>query len=154
IDAAKALSRKANTSLEESGCNPLFLTLGLIRWYDNEISANHAKGEMYAPLFLLPVRIPKRRTGNTYVLEYDYDEIGLNQTLFEYFKQNFHLDFSSLNELPKKEDGKIDLRMIYNEIRRIITPMKNWLLLENPSILSLFSFSHFVMWSDLKNNKD
>ena len=74
------------------------------------------------------MRIPKRKTGNSYVLEYDYDEIGLNQTLFEYFKQNFHLDLSSLNELPKKQNGTIDLRLIYNEIRRIITPMKNWLL--------------------------
>lgn len=151
---SKNLSRKSNTSIEESGCNPLFITLGLIRWYDNELSANHAKGEMYAPLFLLPVRMPKRKNGNYYALEYDFDEIDTNHTLFEYFKQNFNLDFSSLNDLPKKENGSLDVRLIYNEIRRIISPMKNWALYEDPSFISLFSFSHFVMWSDLKNNRE
>lgn len=151
---SKNLSRKSNTSLEESGCNPLFITLGLIRWYDNELSASHAKGEMYAPLFLLPVRMPKRKNGNYYSLEYDFDEIDTNHTLFEYFKQNFNLDFSSLNDLPKKENGSLDVRLIYNEIRRIVAPMKNWALFEDPSFISLFSFSHFVMWSDLKNNRE
>lgn len=153
-EVAKALSRKANTSLEESGCNPLFITIGLIRWYDTEISANKQKGEMYAPLLLLPVRIPRRKNGSFYSLDYDFDDLSLNRTSFEYFKENFHLDFSSLNELPKDEKGMIDVRLIFNEIRRIISPMKNWLLIEEPSFLSLFSFSHFVMWSDLRNNKE
>lgn len=153
-NVAKNLSRKANTSLEESGCNPLFITIGLIRWYDTESSANHQKGEMYAPLVLLPVKMPRRKNGLFYSLDYDFDDVSLNRTAFEYFKENFHLDFSSLNELPKKDDGNIDLRLIFNEIRRIISPMKNWLLIEEPTFLSLFSFAHFVMWSDLRNNRE
>ena len=154
LNATKSLSRRANTSLEESGCNPLFITLGLIRWYDTESSALHGTGAMYAPLFLLPVRIPRRRNGAFYTLEYDFNEIDINHTLFEYFKENYHLDFSRLSSLPKKEDGTPDLRLIYNEVRKIIAPMKNWLLLEEPSVLSLFSFAHFVMWNDLKVNKE
>ncbi len=153
-EGPKKLSRKANTSLEESGCNPLFISVGLIRWFDNEISASHFKGEMYAPLFLLPVRIPRRKNGTYYTLDYDIDDLTFNQTLFEYFKSNFGLDFSSLNSIPKRENGKPDIRIIFNEVRKIITPMKNWLLLENNSTLSLFSFSHFVMWSDLKYNRE
>lgn len=153
-EGTKKLSRKANTSLEESGCNPLFISIGLIRWYDNEISASHSKGEMYAPLLLLPVRIPRRKSGTYYTLEYDIEELAFNQTLFEYFKQNFNLDFSSLNSMPKDAKGRVDIRIIFNEIRKIIAPMKNWLLIEEASTLSLFSFSHFVMWSDLKYNRE
>ena len=153
-EGPKKLSRKANTSLEESGCNPLFISIGLIRWFDNELSASHFKGAMYAPLLLLPVRIPRRKTGAYYTLDYDIEDLSFNQTLFEYLKANFGLDFSSLNSIPKGEDGKVDIRIIFNEVRKIIAPMKNWLLLEKTSTLSLFSFSHFVMWSDLKYNRE
>ncbi len=152
-EGPKKLSRKANTSLEESGCNPLFISIGLIRWFDNELSASHFKGEMYAPLLLLPVRIPRRKSGANYTLDYDIEDLSFNQTLFEYLKANFGLDFSSLNSIPKGENGKVDIRIIFNEVRKIISPMKNWLLLENNCTLSLFSFSHFVMWSDLKYNR-
>lgn len=154
IDALKALSRKSNTALEESGCNPLFLTLGLIRWYDTEASASRGTGAMVCPVFLLPVTMPRRKVGTSYPLTYDWDSLTLNRTAFEYFRQNFHLDFHRLIDLPKTKDGQVDLRLIYNEIRQIIAPMKNWALLEDPSVLALFSFSHFVMWSDLKNNKE
>ncbi len=154
IDALKSLSRKSNTALEESGCNPLFLTLGLIRWFDTEASATRGTGALYCPVLLLPVTMPRRKVGSSYPLTYDWDSLTLNRTAFEYFRQTFHLDFNRLIELPKTQEGQVDLRLIYNEIRQIIAPMKNWALLEDPSVLSLFSFSHFVMWSDLKNNKD
>ena len=153
-DALKALARKSNTSIEESGCNPLFLTLGEIRWYDNEKAAERGTGAMYAPIFLLEGKMPRRKNGPFYTLDYDFDDIGLNSTFFQYLKQNFGLDFSKLYPLPRLANGQVDVRLIYNEIRNIIAPMKNWLLFENRSVLSLFNFSHFVMWSDLKNHRN
>ncbi len=153
-EALKALARKSNTSIEESGCNPLFLTLGEIRWYDNDKAAERGTGAMYAPIFLLEGKMPRRKNGPFYTLDYDFDDIGLNSTFFQYLKQNYGLDFSKLYPLPRLANGQVDVRLIYNEIRNIIAPMKNWLLFENRSVLSLFNFSHFVMWSDLKNHRN
>ncbi|MCR5692829.1 MAG: DUF4011 domain-containing protein [Bacilli bacterium] len=153
-EALKALARKSNTSIEESGCNPLFLTLGEIRWFDNDKAAERGTGAMYAPIFLLEGKMPRRKNGPFYTLDYDFDNIGLNSTFFQYLKQNYGLDFSRLYPLPHLPNGQVDVRLIYNEIRNIIAPMKNWLLFENRSVLSLFNFSHFVMWSDLKNHRN
>ena len=151
--ALKNLVRKSNSALEESGCNPLFLTLGLIRWFDNEKAAIHGTGAMYAPIFLVPVKAPHRKSGLYYNIEYQAEDLQLNRTAFEYFRRTYNLDFSRLIPLPRKPDGFIDLRLIYNEIRKTIAPMKNWALLENTSALSLFSFAHFVMWNDLRNHR-
>ncbi len=151
----KSLARRANTAIEESGCNPLFLTLGLIKWYDNEKAATHGTGAMYAPIFLLPVKMPRRRLGNNFVIDYSFDDLQLNTTCFEYFRQVHGLDFTPLiGGLPMLNDGTIDLRLIYNTIRQIIARKKNWVLIEETSVLSLFSFAHFVMWNDIKTRRE
>lgn len=151
----KGLSRRGNTALEESGCNPLFLTLGLIKWFDNDKAAEHGTGAFYAPVFLLPIKMPRRKIGPSYSFEYSFDDLGLNTTILEYFHQVFHLDFSPIcGALKKKSDGSIDLRLIYNFIREKIADKKGWTLLEESSTISLFSFAHFVMWSDLRGHRE
>lgn len=151
----KNLARKANTMIEESGCNPLFLTIGIIKWFDNEKAAIHGKGAIYSPLLLLPAKMPRRRVGSTYNIEYNFDDLQLNTTIFEFFHENFDLDFSPLfGELPKKANGDVDIRLIFNFIRERIAPFKGWAILENPCALSLFSFARFVMWNDIKTHRE
>lgn len=151
----KNLARKANTSIEESGCNPLFITLGLIKWYDNDKAAEHGTGALYAPIFLLPIKMPRRKVGLNYYMEYSFDDLQLNTTIFEYFHQTCGLDFSSLiGSLKQTPDGKIDFRIIYNTIRQIISEKKNWALIEETSVISLFSFAHYVMWTDIKTRRE
>lgn len=154
-DYLKNLARKANTAIEESGCNPLFLTIGLIKWFDNEKAALHGKGALYSPLFLLPVKMPRRRVGSLYSLEYNFDDFGLNTTIFEYFRENFDLDFSPIfGDLSKKANGEVDVRLIFNYVREKIVSFKGWALMEEPCALSLFSFARFVMWNDIKTHRE
>ncbi len=151
----KNLARKANTAIEESGCNPLFLTIGIIKWFDNEKAAIHGKGAIYSPLFLLPVKMPRRRIGSTYTIEYNFDDLELNTTIFEYFHENFDLDFAPVfGALPKKANGEVDIRVILNFIRECIAPFKGWAVLESPCSLALFSFARFVMWNDIKSHRE
>ncbi|OPZ35210.1 MAG: hypothetical protein BWY98_00797 [Tenericutes bacterium ADurb.BinA155] len=146
-----ALSRKANTEIEESGCNPLFLTVGAIRWFDNDKAAEVGKMSLTSPILLIPASLPRRRTGPYYQLELDLDGVQFNTTAFEYFKQNLGLDFSEFDNLFSDKDTEIDLQKIYNTIRAKIYSKKGWAILDNFVCLSMFSFAHFVMWSDLKN---
>lgn len=151
----KGLSRKSNTALEESGSNPLFLTIGLFKWFDNEKAASIGKGAMYAPVFLLPVKMPRRKSGNYFSLEYDFEDLSLNTTVLEYFHEVYNLDFDPiLGSMRKREDGIPDIRMIYNFIRTKISEKNGWGLLESYSSAGLFGFAHFVMWNDLKYRKD
>mgnify|MGYP002524096903 FL=1 len=151
-DAIKNISRKAYTQIEESGCNPLFLTLGVVNWFDNEVSSKNGKYGITSPLILIPASLPKRKSGPYYSLELDLDGIQFNTTLLEYFKQNFDLDFAEFDGIF--ESNSIDLRKIFNTFRQKISSKQNWTLDENISSLSLFSFAHFVMWSDMKRYQD
>ncbi len=154
-DYLKSLARKANTAIEESGCNPLFLTIGLIKWFDNEKAAAHGKGALYSPLFLLPVKMPRRKTGSSFSLEYNIDDLGLNTTIFEYFRENFDLDFSPVfGEFAKTSKNEPDIRLIFNFIRERIASFKGWAVLEEPCSVSLFSFARFVMWNDIKTHRE
>ncbi len=155
-DYLKSLSRKATTALEESGCNPLFLTLGIIRWFDNEKAAKNNSGSMFAPLFLLPIRMPKRKTGLYYSFEYSIDDLQLNTTLFQYFQHNCGLDITDISteNLPKNSKGVVDIRKIFNTIKKRIEAKDNWTLIEDVSTVSIFSFAHFTMWTDLKTRRE
>ncbi len=155
-DYLKSLSRKATTALEESGCNPLFLTLGIIRWFDNEKAAKNNSGSMFAPLFLLPIRMPKRKTGLYYSFEYSIEDLQLNTTLFQYFQHNCGLDITDISteNLPKNSAGIVDVRKIFNTIKKRIEAKDNWTLIEDVSTISIFSFAHFTMWTDLKTRRE
>lgn len=148
------LSRKANTEIEESGCNPLFLTIGAIRWFDNDRAAEVGKASFCSPILLIPVSLPRRRNGPYFRLEVDMDGIQFNTTLFEYFKQNLKLNFSEFDNLFENRDTDINLQKIYNTIRSRISNQKGWSVLDNFVCVSIFSFAHFVMWSDMKNYRE
>ena len=146
-NALKHVYRTARTSLEENGANSLFLTLGMVKWYES------AKSEQprYAPILLLPVDIV-RRSGNHYIIRKRDEDIILNITLVELLKQNFRINLDGLKELPKDESG-VDVKLIFTYFRRAIIEQKKWDVIEE-SMLGLFSFNKFVMWNDIHSNAD
>lgn len=146
-NALKHIYRTARTSIEENGANSLFLALGMLKWYET------AKSEQprFAPILLLPVDII-RRSGNNYIIRKRDEDIILNITLTELLKQNFHIKFDTLNELPKDESG-VDVKLIFTIFRRAIAAQKRWDVIEE-SMLGLFSFNKFVMWHDIHSNAD
>lgn len=145
--ALKHLYRTARTSIEENGANSLFLTLGMLRWYETEKSIQ----PRFAPILLLPVDII-RRSGNNYVIRKRDEDIILNITLIELLKQNFKINLDSLKVLPKDDSG-VDVKRIFTIIRRAIIEQKKWNIQEE-SMLGLFSFNKFVMWNDIHSNAD
>ena len=145
--ALKHLYRTARTSIEENGANSLFLTLGMLRWYETEKSIQ----PRYAPILLLPVDIV-RRSGNVYVIRKRDEDIILNITLVELLKQNFKINLDLLKELPRDDSG-VDVKKIFTIIRRAIIEQKKWNVQEE-SMLGLFSFNKFVMWNDIHTNAD
>ena len=149
-DVLISLARKASTQIEESGCNPLFLTLGMVHWYDNNLS----KQTIAAPIILIPASMPKRRTGPYFSLELDFDSAQVNAAAFEYFRRAFDMDFSELDGFFEAERTVDDLKKLFNTIRDKIASKGNWMVDDATVTLSLFSFAHFVMWNDMKTHRD
>jgi len=147
-NALKYVYRTSRISLEENGANSLFLTLGLLKWYETE------KSEMprFAPILLLPVEIIRRGGTSGYVIRTRDEDIILNITLVELLKQQYHVLFKGLDPLPKDESG-VDVKLIFTIIRNSIRNLCGWDVLEE-SALGLFSFNKFVMWNDIHSNAD
>jgi hypothetical protein len=145
-DALKYVYRTSRTSLEENGANSLFLSLGLLKWYESD------KSEMprFAPILLLPVEIIRRGGASGYVIRTRDEDIIINITLVELLKQQYNVLLKGLDELPKDESG-VDVKLIFTIIRNCIRNQRRWDVLEE-SMLGLFSFNKFVMWNDIHTN--
>jgi len=146
-EALKYVYRSARTAIEENGANSLFLTLGMLRWYETPRSEQ----PRYAPILLLPVDMV-RRSGNNFVIRKRDEDIILNITLTELLKQNFNIKIENLKSLPRDNDG-VDVRLILNTVREAVAEMERWDVVKE-SMLGLFSFNKFVMWNDIHTNAD
>lgn len=149
LDAAlKNLYRSAKVSMEENGSNTLFLSLGLLRWFESDLSER----PRYAPLVLIPIDIVRNSRNKGYVIRSRQEETQINVTLLEYLRQDHGIKITGLDPLPLDEQG-IDLPLVFNTIRQAIMGKKRWNI-EEYAFIGLFSFSQFVMWNDLRNRAD
>ena len=142
------LYRASRISLEENGANTLYIALGLLKWFegDNEYDDK----PHYAPVLLIPVEIVKKSASSGYVIKGRGEETMVNITLLEFLRQLHGINLSGLEYLQKNTGG-IDSSLVFNVMRRAIMDMKKWDVLEY-AVLGNFSFSKFIMWSDIHNN--
>ena len=146
--ALKFIYRTSRTAMEENGANSLFLTLGTLQWYE---TPKNEKARL-APILLLPVEIIRKGGKIGYVIRGRDEDIILNITLIEFLKQQFKIDISNMNPLPKDEKG-VDVPAVFETLRQHIASQQGWEVQEN-SMLGIFSFNKFVMWNDIHTNAD
>ncbi|MFH5836605.1 DUF4011 domain-containing protein [Proteiniclasticum sp. C24MP] len=138
--------RDARIHLEESGANSLFLTMGVLKWYENSRSTR----ERFAPLLLIPVEMKKKVGKNAYSISAREEDTLVNITLLEKLKQDFGLEIQGLSELPLDEKG-VDVMKVMSIARNAVLSQKRWDVLDEVH-LGLFSFSKFIMWNDIRNH--
>ena len=142
------LYRASRISLEENGANTLYIALGLLKWYEG--STEYDDKAHYAPILLIPVEIVKKSASSGYVIRGRGEETMINITLLEFLRQMHGINISGLDCL-QRNNGGIDSSLVFNVIRRAVMDMKKWDVLEY-AVLGNFSFSKFIMWSDIHNN--
>jgi hypothetical protein len=143
-----SLYRSSRLSLEENGANTLFIGLGLLKWYETDLSER----PRYAPILLLPVEIVRKSAQKGYVIRSREEETILNITLLEMIRQDFGITIGGLETLPKDESG-VDVKQIFNIIRQAIMARSRWDV-EEQALLGTFSFSKFILWNDIHHNAD
>ncbi|MBL7087154.1 MAG: DUF3320 domain-containing protein [Candidatus Cloacimonetes bacterium] len=147
----KRIQFRANQLMEEQGFNILYLTLGMLEWYDVE----HSDVKNRSPIIMLPVELKKRSIKSKYKLYPTDDEVFINPALQYKMDNEYNLLFPDL----KFDDDNFDPQEYFKLLNDIIESNSRWKI-KNDIFLGLFSFAKFVMFKDLerynktfKNNK-
>ncbi len=143
----KNLYQVAKQSLEETGGNTLFLTIGTLRWYEPESRDPH-----FAPLILIPIVI-LRKSAKKYIIHRIDNEPMINITLMECLRQKCDVQVPDLSNLPKDENGNVDLQATLDLLCKSFDDMPAWQIVDE-AMLGIFSFTKFVIWNDLHTHHD
>ncbi len=95
------LHRNARIAEEEQGINILFLSVGFLRWYEDEKSEFLRE----SPLILCPVELVRNKKSSTFNIVCRDDDIVTNLSLQERLKNDFGI---SLPEIDDSEDWWLD----------------------------------------------
>ncbi len=138
------LYRAARLSLEESGANTLFLALGFLKWMEPGTGMFR-----YSPILLYPVRIERKSVNKGYTIISRGEDPMLNETLFEYLRQICGID---IPDLSKAFGDEVDIRYILAAVRKTVIHQDRWDVIDE-AVVSIFDFNRFVIWNDLRSNR-
>ena len=138
--------RDANTSLEETGVNTLFLALGMLRWYESDTSQQ----VRYAPLVLVPVRLERIGARERFSIWYTGDDLGVNLSLLEKVRTDFGLILPGQEEL-QPENRDIDAAGYISQVSDAVrqSAPDRWTVEPDSIALGFFSFNKLLMYLDL-----
>ena len=134
---------KAESSIEETGSNILYLAIGFLEWYES----NDSELIRRAPLFTLPVQLersawPTKDGTFPYCIKLKDEGLLTNITLKLKLQYDFGLGFPDIDEDTQPEDYFECIEKI------IIKNFPRWRLRRHVSLV-LLSFAKQVMYEDL-----
>ncbi len=139
--------RLANSTIEETGVNTLFLALGMLQWYE----ADQSGQERRAPLILVPVRLERSGVREQFRALSTGEDIGANLSLVEKTRADFGLLLPGQDEVERIADGSIDLVDYYDMVEERIRQfgLQRWSVDPNRIALGFFSYNKILMYRDL-----
>lgn len=143
------LIRKANSIMEETGSNALYLALGLLTF-----TLKNSVKSFNAPILLIPIKSKLRKSLDAFEIEVDIDNLLLNTTVFEFIKLNSGISFDDIYDINKKIITETNINSIFNFIRSRTSKSCSLLLDEKKAFISNFTFSNQILWNDLNLRKD
>lgn len=133
----------SRTSLEEQGVNILFLTLGMLKWYDKD----NNKEPRYAPLILIPVSLERSSAKEKFRLRYTGSDIETNLSLQTKIKTEHSI---VLPDIP--ESDEVSVTEYISRIEDSINGMQDWEVIRDTVELGFFSFSKLMLYHDLDSD--
>ncbi|MFZ1288345.1 MAG: DUF4011 domain-containing protein, partial [Candidatus Phosphoribacter sp.] len=137
---------RARTGVQETGANPLTLTLGRLDWRLGE-------RELSAPLLLAPVEI-KGLVAPFKVVSDETGSITLNLSLFEKLRLEFGLVVAGLDELPQRPEGGdgsggVDVDEVIRRVRQAIVDAGLPFTVATEARLAILGYTGYLLWRDL-----
>ena len=141
--AMTRLRYRARTAIQETGANPLYVTLGRLDWQlgDRDLSA---------PLLLAPVQVK----GVVMPFRIAFDESGavtLNHSLMEKLRLEFGFTVPGLTEqLPTLAGTEhVDVGEVVRLVREAIAASGLPFRVESEARLAVIAFTGYLLWRDL-----
>jgi superfamily I DNA and/or RNA helicase/very-short-patch-repair endonuclease len=139
----RVIRSKANTAIEETGTNILYLAFGFLEWFEDE----NSDVVRQAPLFLIPVKVEKATLNKaigtyTYTIQYTSEDIIPNLSLREKLRHDFHISLPDISEDTLPEEY---FKNVENQILRRKPKWK----LKRFATLAMFDFGKLLMYLDL-----
>ncbi|CAM3717272.1 DUF3320 domain-containing protein [Mucilaginibacter galii] len=134
----------AKTSIEEQGLNILYLSMGMLNWFEK----GNTEECRLAPLILVPVTLERSSANERFRLRYSGAEIGANLSLQAKMMVDFNI---TIPDLPEQEE--LDLSSYINDIAHRIGHQENWKVDTDAIELGFFSFGKFMIYHDLDSTK-
>jgi len=141
----KKIYQKVQSSINETGANILYLSIGYLEWNDG------GDKNSFAPLLLVPVELEKGKLNiqkqvYEYKISYSEQNIVNNISLREKLKKDFGLS------LPKFGENSDPEKYLEEVKDAILLKKPNWKIHRFVS-LSLLNFSKLLMYLDLDPDK-
>lgn len=134
----------ARMSMEEQGVNILYISLGMLQWYE----AAGSDEARFAPLIMVPVLLDRSSARERFRLKYSLEEVGANISLQAKMKADFNID---IPDLPDTED--FDVNAYLAEVAAAVEPVPGWKVAPDAVELGFFSFGKFLIYNDLDASK-
>ena len=134
----------ARTSIEEQGVNILYLSLGMLNWYEK----GNAEEIRSAPLVLIPVSLERSSASERFRLRYNGADIGANLSLQAKMMADFNV---TIPGLPEPDDFNIET--YFSGVAEKTAHEKTWKIDADALELGFFSFGKFMIYHDLDSEK-
>ena len=141
--------RLANTAIEETGVNTLFIALGMLCWYE----ADQSDTEHKAPLVLVPAQLQRDGIRENFRVSFTGEDIGSNLSLIEKVRADFGLVLPGQDEVDQVADGTIDVGDYFSLVEQGIqqSRLQRWHVERDSVVLGFFSYNKLQMFRDLDN---
>ena len=130
----------ARTIISNRGINVMYLALGMLRWYESGDSNTPRR----APLILIPVTLERANINDHFHLRYTGVDLGENLSLRAKLQQTFNITLP-----PFVADNTFKQSAYFHQVQEVIRRKPRWSVEVNGISLGFFSFSKFMLYSDL-----
>ncbi len=141
----RRLRYASRSSVQETGTNNLFLTLGSLVW-------TLEGRELKSPLILAPVTLEGGARGTPFRMSLDESGASTpNYTLIEKLKAEFGLELPHL-ENPLEDSYGIAVEDIFQQVREAVIAADLPFRIDETAHLSVLQFAKFRLWKDLDDH--
>ena len=139
----RSMRQKANSAIEETGANILYLAIGFLEWFDSRDSDQ----KRLAPLCMIPVRLDRGKLNietrtYEYRLKYSGEDILTNISLREKLQNDFAI------ALPELDDG-VDPEEYISSVARAVSARQPEWRVRRYATLGHLNFSKQLLYLDL-----
>ncbi len=136
--------QRARETMEEQGINTLYMTFGLLKWFEPK-----TPDPVHTPLLFVPARISQKTVKSSFTIVLEDDEVILNPAIVEKFRRDFNLTMPAFPD----EFDETALQMFFNNVRAILPPGSGWEVQARVH-LGNFSFAKLTLYADIARHPD